>query len=77
MIMSTGIATLEEIQYAVDACHKAGNNDITLLKCTSAYSAPLNEANLLTIPDMQNILVVRLGYQTIRQAILLPVQPLL
>ncbi len=52
MIMSTGIASLEEIQDAVDACHKAGNNDITLLKCTSAYPAPLNEANLLTIPDM-------------------------
>ena len=52
MIMSTGIATLEEIQDAVDACHKVGNNDITLLKCTSSYPAPLNEANLLTIPDM-------------------------
>lgn len=52
MIMSTGIATLQEIQEAVDACHKVGNEDITLLKCTSAYPAPLNEANLLTIPDM-------------------------
>lgn len=52
MIMSTGIATLDEIQDAVDACRKVGNNDITLLKCTSAYPAPLAEANLLTIPDM-------------------------
>ena len=52
MIMSTGIATFEEIQEAVDACRKVGNNDITLLKCTSSYPAPLNEANLLTIPDM-------------------------
>ncbi len=52
MIMSTGIATMEEIQDAVDACHKAGNDDITLLKCTSSYPAPLNEANLMTIPDM-------------------------
>lgn len=52
MIMSTGIATMEEIQDAVDACHKAGNEDITLLKCTSSYPAPLNEANLMTIPDM-------------------------
>lgn len=52
MIMSTGIATLQEIQEAVDACRKVGNNDITLLKCTSSYPAPLNEANLLTIPDM-------------------------
>lgn len=52
MIMSTGIATLDEIQEAVTACHKVGNTDITLLKCTSAYPAPLNEVNLLTIPDM-------------------------
>ncbi len=52
MIMSTGIATLQEIQDAVDACRRVGNNDITLLKCTSSYPAPLGEANLLTIPDM-------------------------
>lgn len=52
MIISTGIATLQEIEDAVAACKKAGNSDITLLKCTSSYPAPLNEANLLTIPDM-------------------------
>lgn len=52
MIMSTGIADLQDIQDAVDACRRVGNNDITLLKCTSSYPAPLNEANLLTIPDM-------------------------
>lgn len=52
IIISTGIATLEEIEDAVLACKKMGNNDITLLKCTSSYPAPLNEANLLTIQDM-------------------------
>lgn len=52
MIMSTGISTLQEIEEAVSACKKAGNNDITLLKCTSSYPAPLSEANLMTIPDM-------------------------
>lgn len=52
MIMSTGIATFQEIQDAIAACRRVGNNDITLLKCTSSYPAPLNEANLLTIPDM-------------------------
>lgn len=52
MIISTGIAKLQEIEEAVSACKKTGNNDITLLKCTSSYPAPLNEANLLTIPDM-------------------------
>ena len=61
MIMSTGIATLQEIQEAVDACHKAGNNDITLLKCTSSYPAPLNEANLMTIPDMKERFGCKVG----------------
>lgn len=61
MIMSTGIATLQEIQEAIDACHKVGNRDITLLKCTSAYPAPLNEANLLTIPDMANRFGCKVG----------------
>ena len=61
MIMSTGIATLQEIQEAVDACHKVGNEDITLLKCTSSYPAPLNEANLLTIPDMKKRFGCKVG----------------
>lgn len=61
MIMSTGIATLEEIQEAVDACRKVGNNDITLLKCTSSYPAPLAEANLLTIPDMEKRFECKVG----------------
>lgn len=52
VILSTGIATLEDIQLAVDTCRKAGNNQISLLKCTSAYPAPVEEANLLTIPDL-------------------------
>lgn len=61
MIMSTGIATMQEIQEAVDACRKSGNNDITLLKCTSSYPAPLNEANLLTIPDMEKRFGCKVG----------------
>jgi pseudaminic acid synthase len=61
MIMSTGIATLQEIQEAVDACRKVGNEDITLLKCTSSYPAPLNEANLLTIPDMEKRFGCKVG----------------
>lgn len=52
IIISTGIAQLEEIQDALDACRRMGNNQITLLKCTSAYPAALEEMNLLTIPDM-------------------------
>lgn len=52
IIISTGIATLEDIQEALSACRRAGNDQITLLKCTSAYPAALEEMNLLTIPNM-------------------------
>lgn len=61
MIMSTEIATLKEIQEAVDACYRVGNDDITLLKCTSSYPAPLNEANLMTIPDMKERFGCKVG----------------
>lgn len=52
VIISTGIATLEDIEEAINACKRMGNNQIALLKCTSAYPAPLEEMNLRTIPDM-------------------------
>ncbi len=52
IIISTGIATIEEIQDAVDACKRMKNEHYMLLKCTSSYPAPIEAANLLTIPDM-------------------------
>lgn len=52
MVISTGIATLEDIELAVKTCRQAGNEDITLLKCTSAYPAPIEAANILTMDDM-------------------------
>lgn len=52
MIISTGIATLEDIRLAVDTCKKVGNEDIILLKCTSSYPANIEDSNLLTIPDL-------------------------
>ena len=52
MIISTGISNLDEIQGAIDACKSVGNNDITLLKCTSAYPAKLEDMNIITIKDM-------------------------
>ena len=53
VIISTGIATIEDIQLAIDTCLKVGNNQIALLKCTSSYPATIDEANLLTIPDLE------------------------
>ncbi|MDH7604647.1 MAG: pseudaminic acid synthase [Melioribacter sp.] len=50
IIISTGIATEEEIKEAVDACKRMNNNQIALLKCTSEYPAPIEDANLNTIP---------------------------
>lgn len=61
MIISTGIATLEDILLALETCHNVGNNDITLLKCTSAYPAPIEEANLVMIQDMINRFNVKAG----------------
>jgi pseudaminic acid synthase len=52
VIISTGIAEIEDIELAVNACRSSGNNDIALLKCTSSYPAPIEEANLLMIKDM-------------------------
>jgi len=50
MIISTGIANEDDIQEAIDACIRMNNNQIALLKCTSSYPAPIEDANLKTIP---------------------------
>ena len=52
MIISTGMASMEEIQDAVDACRKAGNGQVVLLKCCSEYPAPWGDMHLGNIPDM-------------------------
>ena len=61
MIISTGIAEIEDIELAIETCRKVGNNDITILKCTSAYPADPKDANLLTIPDIKNRFDVKVG----------------
>jgi len=62
MIISTGIATIDEIQNAVDICREVGNNEIILLKCTSAYPAPLEDANLKMIPNLAETFGVVSGF---------------
>jgi len=52
VILSTGTATLRDIEEAVDACRRLNNDQIALLKCTSAYPAPFEDVNLKTIPNL-------------------------
>lgn len=61
MVISTGVATQEDIKLAIQACHEAGNNDITLLRCVSAYPAPLEDVNLRTMQDLKERYGVKVG----------------
>lgn len=61
MIISTGVGTEEEIREAVEACRKMGNEDITLLQCTSQYPAKLEDANLIMIKDLAERFNVKAG----------------
>lgn len=61
MVISTGIAMPEDVELAVKTCKDAGNNDITLLKCTSSYPAPIEDANLMTMVDMKERYGVKVG----------------
>ena len=62
IIISTGIATIDEIQDVVDICREVGNNEIILLKCTSAYPALFEDANLKTIPNLSQTFGVISGF---------------
>ena len=55
ILMSTGIAYLADIELALKTCREAGNENVILLKCTSAYPAPYEEINLKTIPSMGEV----------------------
>lgn len=61
MIISTGIAEYDDIKLAVDTCRSVGNNDITLLKCTSSYPAPVEEANLVMMQVFAKDFDVKVG----------------
>jgi len=61
IIISTGMATGDEIQEALDTAREAGCRDIILLKCTSTYPATPENTNLMTIPDMRERFQVPVG----------------
>ena len=73
LIISTGMATLEEIQEAVTAAREAGAAQIALLKCTSAYPALPDDMNLRTIPELANRFGVPAGLSDHTLGIAVPV----
>jgi pseudaminic acid synthase len=73
VIMSTGMATVEEIEEALNAAREAGATQIALLKCTSAYPAPPEEMNLRTIPEMARRFGVPVGLSDHTMGISVPV----
>lgn len=72
MVISTGIASAREIGEAVDACREEGNNDITLLKCTSAYPARIEDAHLRVMLEMGERFGVKTGLSDHSPGSLLP-----
>lgn len=73
LLISTGMATLEEIQEAVQAALNAGATQIALLKCTSAYPAPPEEMHLRTIPHLAEAFQVPVGLSDHTLGIAVPV----
>jgi pseudaminic acid synthase len=61
IIISTGIASYEDILLALETCRKVGNDNITLLKCTSSYPAPVAEANLAMMQQLAIDFKVKIG----------------
>jgi pseudaminic acid synthase len=73
LIMSTGMATVEEIEEALQAARTGGAAQIALLKCTSAYPAPAEEMNLRTIPELSRRFGVPAGLSDHTMGIAVPV----
>lgn len=55
MIFATGVAYLEDIERALAVCKEEGNDQVVLLKCTSAYPSPYEDMNLKVIPNMAQV----------------------
>lgn len=73
MIISTGVSTLSDIEEAVVACRRVGNEDIVLLKTTSSYPAKVEDANLNTIPNLKETFNVEVGLSDHTMGITVPV----
>lgn len=73
MVISTGVASDREIREAIEVCREAGNDDVTLLKCTSAYPARIEDAHLSLIAEMRERYGVKVGLSDHSPGSLLPV----
>lgn len=73
IIMSTGMASTEEVSEAMHSAYSCGAGEVALLKCTSAYPAPVEEMHLRTIPDMSNRFRVPIGLSDHSLGISVPV----
>lgn len=73
IIMSTGVATLKDIEEAIEACKRMGNDLIVLLKCTSSYPAKVEDTNLMTIPNMKETFGVEVGLSDHTLGITVPI----
>lgn len=73
IILSTGVATYDDINLAVNTCREVGNNDITILKCTSSYPAPIEEANMVMMQKFAKDFGVKVGLSDHTLGIVLPV----
>jgi len=73
IIISTGVASLCDIEEAIEASKRMGNNQIILLKCTSSYPAKIEDANLLTIPNMKETFNVEVGLSDHTLGIIAPI----
>ena len=62
IILSTGMASLGEIEDAVKSIHSTGNKNLVLLHCTTAYPAPYNEINLNAIKTLRDVFKIPVGY---------------
>jgi N-acetylneuraminate synthase len=61
LIMSTGMATVSDIEDAVNAARSEGNDKIILLKCTSSYPSTATDANIATIPHLRQMFGLQVG----------------
>ena len=61
MIISTGMASIAELDDTVRAVRQAGGKDLILLKCTSTYPATADNTNILTIPHMRELFQCEVG----------------